>query len=185
MVVDGARNGDLVRAYVEQPLARARRPGNIVVMGDRPSHKVAGVVAAVEQGGATLADLPPYSPDRNPIEQVFAEANGEIRRQKPRTIAGTERLCGEALAWFPARECRNYIRHAGYSPQGSNRNCSRHSVIRGGARPRRNGCGDNSSTRPPFPPPSPHRHLLPRRFAGDESKAAYRPVPSTARSPDP
>jgi len=119
VVVDGAMNGDLFRAYVEQHLAPALRPGDIVVMDNLPSHKVAGVAAAMERSGATLAYLPPYSPDLNPIEQVFAKAKAEIRRQKPRTIAGTEQLCGESLDWFPANECQNYIRHAGYGSQGS------------------------------------------------------------------
>jgi transposase len=119
VVVDGAMNGDLFRAYVEQHLAPALRPGDIVVMDNRPSHKVSGVAAAVERAGATLAYLPPYSPDLNPIAQVFAKAKAEIRRQKPRTVAGAEQLCGESLDWFPASECQNYIRHAGYGPQRS------------------------------------------------------------------
>jgi transposase len=119
VVMDGAMTGDLFRAYVGQHLAPALRPGDVVVMDNLSSHKVVGVAAAIERSGATLAYLPPYSPDRNPIEQVFAKAKAEIRRQKPRTVAGTERLCGESLDWFPARECQNYIRHAGYGPQGS------------------------------------------------------------------
>lgn len=120
VVVNGAMNGDLFRAYVEQHLAPALRPGDIVVMDNVSSHKVAGVAAAIERVGAALAYLPPYSPDRNPIEQVFAKAKAEIRRQKPRTVEeGTERLCGESLDWFPASQCQNYIRHAGYGPQGS------------------------------------------------------------------
>lgn len=119
VVVDGAMNGDLFRGYVERHLAPALRPGDIVVMDNLPSHKVAGVSAAIARVGATLAYLPPYSPDLNPIEQVFAKAKAEIRRQKPRTVPETERLCGEALDWFPARECQNYLRHAGYGTQRS------------------------------------------------------------------
>lgn len=67
-----------------------------------------------------MAYLPAYSPDLNPIEQVFAKAKGEIRKRKPRTVDDTERLCGDALDWFPPDECHHYIRHAGYGPQGSN-----------------------------------------------------------------
>lgn len=119
VVVDGAINGESFRAYVEQHPAPALRPGAVVVMDNLPRHKVAGVAAAVERAGATLVYLPPYSPDLSPIEQVFAKAKGEIRRQKPRTVSDTERLCGEPLDRFTAPECRNYIRHAGYGPQGS------------------------------------------------------------------
>ncbi|QEL20622.1 IS630 family transposase [Limnoglobus roseus] len=119
VVVDGAMNWALFRAYVEQHLAPALRPGDIVVMDNLPSHQVARVAAAIERAGATPAHLPPYSPDLNPIEQVFAKAKAEIRKRKPRTIAGTEHLCGEALDWFPAGECQNDIPHAGYGSQGS------------------------------------------------------------------
>jgi transposase len=119
LVVDGAVNGDLFRGYVDQHLAPALRPGDVVVMDNLPSHKVAGVAAAIERAGATFAYLPPYSPDLNPIEQVFAKAKAEIRRQKPRTVAEAERLCGESLDWFPPDECQRYIRHAGYVSQGS------------------------------------------------------------------
>jgi transposase len=119
LVVDGAMNGELFRAYVRQHLAAVRRPGDLVVMDNLPSHKVSGVAEAIRGAGADLVYLPPYSPDLNPIEQVFGKAKAEIRRRKPRTVAATEQLCGEAVDWFPAGECRRYIRHAGYGSHGS------------------------------------------------------------------
>ena len=119
LVIDGAVNGELFRAYVRQHLAPAPRPGDLVVMDNLPSRKVAGMAEAVRGVGAELVYLPPYSPDLNPVEQVFAKAKAEIRRRKPRTVAATEALCGEAIDWFPSNECRRYIRHAGYGPQGS------------------------------------------------------------------
>jgi transposase len=119
VVVDGAMNGEVFRAYVRQHLAPQLRPGDRVVMDNLPSHKVAGVVEAVRAVGAEVVYLPPYSPDLNPIEQVFAKAKSEIRKRKSRTIAQTEKLCGEALEWFTAHECENYIHHAGYGPQRS------------------------------------------------------------------
>lgn len=119
MVVDGAITGDLFVAYVEQVLVKELRAGDVVVMDNLACHKVAKVAPAIAKAGATVAYLPAYSPDLNPIEQVFAKAKGEIRKRKPRTVADTERLCGDALHWFPPDECRNYIRHAGYGPQGA------------------------------------------------------------------
>ena len=119
VVVDGAVNGELFRGYLEQHLAPALRPGDTGVLDNLPSHKVAGVAAAIERAGATRAYLPPYSPDLNPIEQAFAKAKVEIRRQKPRTVAEAERLCGESLDWFAPAVCQNYIRHAGYGTQRS------------------------------------------------------------------
>ena len=117
LVVDGAMNGELFVAYVRQHLVRTLKPGDIVVMDNLPSHKVAGVAEAIRQVGAELVYLPPYSPDLNPIEQVFAKAKTEIRKRKPRTVADTETLCGDALDWFSTTECQHYIRHAGYGTQ--------------------------------------------------------------------
>ena len=117
-VIDGAVNGDLFRAYVEQQLVKVLKPGDIVVMDNLSSHKVAGIREAIEGVGAELVYLPPYSPDLNPIEQVMSKFKNEIRKRKPRTKPECDALCGESLDWFPSEECRNYIRHAGYGPQG-------------------------------------------------------------------
>ena len=120
LVIDGALTGDLFRAYVEQQLAKALRPGDIVVMDNLACHKVAGVAEAIAAVGVSVLDLPPYSPDLNAIENVFSKVKGEIRKRKPRTQSECDALCGECLDWFPAAECRNYIRHAGYIPQDRN-----------------------------------------------------------------
>jgi transposase len=120
LVVDGAMTGAIFRAWVEQQLAPALRPGDIVVMDNLPAHKVAGVRAALRAVDADLLYLPPYSPDLNPIENVFAKIKGELRKRRPRTKTECDALCGECLDWFAAEECRNYLRHAGYWPQHEN-----------------------------------------------------------------
>ena len=120
LVVDGAMTGDIFRAWVEQQLVQVLRPGDIVVMDNLSSHKVAGVAKAIRAAKAELLFLPPYSPDLNPIEQTFSKFKNEIRKRKPRTKAACDTLCGECLDWFPPEECQNYIRHAGYMPQKSN-----------------------------------------------------------------
>lgn len=117
LVVDGAMTGEIFRAWVEQQLGPALRPGDIVVMDNLPAHKVAGVRAALRAVEADLLYLPPYSPDLNPIENVFAKIKGELRKRQPRTKTECDALCGECLDWFAAPECRNYLRHAGYIPQ--------------------------------------------------------------------
>ena len=72
---------------------------------------------AIRSVGAELVYLPPYSPDKNPIEMVFSKVKNEIRKQSPRTKGECDRLCGESLDWFTEAECQNYIRHAGYARQ--------------------------------------------------------------------
>jgi transposase len=119
LVIDGAINGAIFRAYVEQHLAPQLRTGDIVLMDNLPSHKVKGVAEAIRAVGAELAFLPPYSPDLNPIEMVFAEAKGEIRKRAPRTKPECDSLCGDTLDWFSESECLNYFRHAGYGQKGN------------------------------------------------------------------
>ena len=70
-VFQGAINGTLFLAYVEQVLVPTLRAGDIVIMDNLASHKVAGVRRAIEAVGAILMFLPPYSPDLNPIEQAL------------------------------------------------------------------------------------------------------------------
>jgi transposase len=114
LVVDGAINGELFRGYVEQHLVPTLSPGDVVVMDNLNSHKVAGVQAAIERVGAEVLYLPPYSPDFNPIEQVFAKFKWLIRSAAERTVAGLWKRCGELLERFREDECRNYFRHCGY-----------------------------------------------------------------------
>ena len=85
LVIDGAINGELFLAYVEQMLAPTLSPGEIVVLDNLSSHKVKGVREAVEARGATTLYLPPYSPDLNPIEQAFAKLKRLLRSAAART----------------------------------------------------------------------------------------------------
>jgi transposase len=114
LVIDGAMNGAVFRAYVEQVLAPTLAPGDIVVMDNLGSHKVAGVRAAIEARGATLLYLPPYSPDLNPIEQVFAKLKALLRKAAARSVAALWRTIGDLIARFAPDECANYIASTGY-----------------------------------------------------------------------
>jgi transposase len=116
-VIDGAINGPMFLAYVEQQLVPTLRVGDIVVLDNLSSHKVAGVRQAIEAAGATVVYLPPYSPDFNPIEQVFAKLKWLIRSAKERTVDGLWTLLGTLIDRFPPNECRNYFRHCGYATQ--------------------------------------------------------------------
>ena len=117
LVIDGALEGPIFRAYVQQHLAPQLNSGDLVLMDNLPSHKVAGIAEAIRAADAELIFLPPYSPDLNPIEMVFAKVKNEIRKRAPRTKPHCDDLCGESLDWFTHTECLNYIRHAGYGQQ--------------------------------------------------------------------
>jgi transposase len=116
-VLDGPINRDAFEVYVEKVLVPELRLGDVVVMDNLSSHKVGRVGKAIRAAGADVLYLPPYSPDRNPIENVFSKTKQEIRKRQPRTKAECDALCGESLDWFSTAECRNYFRHAGYIPQ--------------------------------------------------------------------
>jgi transposase len=114
LVVDGAINGEVFLAYVEQHLAPTLQPGDVVIMDNLSSHKRSGVREAIEAAGATLRFLPPYSPDFNPIEQAFAKFKWLLKSVAERTVEALWQTCGRLVERFTETECRNYIRHSGY-----------------------------------------------------------------------
>jgi transposase len=116
MVIDGAINGDLFCAYVEQILVRELREGDIVVLDNLSSHKRQEARAAIEAVGARIVFLPPYSPDFNPIENVFAKLKRLVRTAKKRTLDELWSFLGKAIDAFAPSECLNYLRHCGYVP---------------------------------------------------------------------
>jgi transposase len=116
MVIDGAVNGDLFVAYVEQVLAPALRPGDVVVMDNLSCHKRAGVRKAIEAAGCGLLYLPPYSPDFSPIEKAFSKLKALLRKAARRTVEGLWPYLGEVLDAFAPQECRNYFHSCGYPP---------------------------------------------------------------------
>lgn len=113
-MLDGAIDGASFRAWVEQMLAPSLSQDDIVVMDNLSSHKVAGVRAAIEAAGAELRYLPPYSPDLNPIEQVFAKLKAQLRRAEQRSREAVWDTVGALLETFRPDECDRYIRHCGY-----------------------------------------------------------------------
>jgi transposase len=114
MVLDGAMNGAAFKAYTEQLLAPSLEPGDIVVMDNLSSHKVAGVREAITAVDAYLLYLPPYSPDLNPIEQVFAKLKALLRKASARTVDDLWQTIAIIIEDFPPEECANYFRNSGY-----------------------------------------------------------------------
>jgi transposase len=114
-VFDGPINGECFRAYVEQQLVAALKPGDIVIMDNLGSHKSAAVRRIIRAAGARLWYLPPYSPDLNPIEQAFAKIKHWMRMAQKRTPEDAWRHIGDLVASIQPSECNNYIVNAGYA----------------------------------------------------------------------
>ena len=115
LVLDGAINGEYFLAYVKQALVPTLRPGDVVILDNLSSHKVAGVREAIEAVSAEIWYLPPYSPDFNPIENLFSKLKALLRKAAERTQDGLWNKIGELVAVFTPEECQNYFRHCGYS----------------------------------------------------------------------
>jgi len=114
VVLDGAMTGDAFRIYVEQVLAPELEPGEAVVMDNLSAHKVASVREAIRAAGASVLYLPSYSPDFNPIEQLFAKFKALLRKAAARTQNALWETIGTLLDAFPPAECHNYIANSGY-----------------------------------------------------------------------
>jgi transposase len=114
-VIDGPINGASFLAYIEQVLVPTLKPGDIVVMDNLGSHKGHAVRRAIRAAGAKLFFLPPYSPDLNPIEQVFAKLKTLLRKAAERTVETTWKRIGSLLELFAPQECANYFKNAGYA----------------------------------------------------------------------
>lgn len=113
-VIDGPINANLFTVYVEKVLVPTLAQGDVVILDNLGSHKGEAVRKAVRGAGAHLLFLPPYSPDLNPIEQVFSKLKHLMREAQQRTIETTWRKAGELLDRFSPSECANYFKNSGY-----------------------------------------------------------------------
>ena len=103
-VIDGAINGDLFLAYVEQVLVPTLRQGDVVIMDNLRAHKIAGVREAIEAAGAQLLFIPPYSPDLNPIELAFSKLKSLLRAKAIRTVDALWKALGNLCDSFSPTE---------------------------------------------------------------------------------
>ena len=114
-VLDGPINGEAFTAYVETQLVKTLKPGDIVVIDNLGSHKSQTVRQLVRAAGAHLFFLPPYSPDLNPIEQVFAKTKHLMRKAMARTLEAALQNLAKALETVTPKECGNYLKNSGYA----------------------------------------------------------------------
>jgi transposase len=114
-VLDGPMDRAVFTEYVRQVLVPELRTGDMVILDNLPGHKGEEAAELVEACGAKLMFLPPYSPDLNPIEMLFAKLKTLLRKAERRTRDTLWATIGALLSQFPASECAKYIRHAGYA----------------------------------------------------------------------
>ena len=113
-LLEGPIDGESFRTYVEKVLLPTLREGDIVIMDNLGSHKGKAVRALIRSAGAKLFFLPKYSPDLNPIEQVFAKLKHLLRNAAARTVEAICIAVGQLLGTFSAEECANYFSNSGY-----------------------------------------------------------------------
>ena len=114
MVIEGATDTPVFRAYVDHVLIPSLRPGDLVVMDNLAPHRRPEVLGALERLGVTVWHLPPYSPDFNPIEQMWSKIKAYLRRAKARTQATLLRAIARALRTVTASDAAGWFQHCGY-----------------------------------------------------------------------
>lgn len=112
--IDRPMNGETFKVYLQTQLAPTLQPGDVVICDNLSSHKVKGVREIIENAGATLLYLPPYSPDFNPIEQVYAKLKTLLRKAMARSFDALWKTIGHLLNLFPPKQCQNFFSNAGY-----------------------------------------------------------------------
>lgn len=117
LTVNGAVNGDVFAAYLDQVLGPTLQPGDVVVLDNLPVHKVAGLAEIAASYGARLLYLPPYSPDYNPIELAFSKLKTWLRTAQARTREWLEEAISAAAEWVSGQDAKNWFDHCGYHIQ--------------------------------------------------------------------
>jgi len=115
MTVDGATTQEVFREYLRQVLCPTLRPGDIVIADNLSAHKDESGVVLIESCGATLRFLPPYSPDFNPIENMWSQTKQFLRSAKARTRVELDSAIARALKTVTAADAHNYFFSRGYT----------------------------------------------------------------------
>lgn len=115
MTVDAATNGDVFLAYVQQQLIPNLKPGDIVVMDNLGVHKGPAALAAIRNAGADFLFLPPYSPEYNPIEKVWAKLKERLRRASTTCRDRFDQAVAQAMDAISSSDIRAWTRFAGYT----------------------------------------------------------------------
>jgi transposase len=112
----GPINGEVFLAWVRQSLVPTLKPGKVVIMDNLGSHRGKAVRRAIRDAGAKLLFLPKYSPDLNPIEQVFSKLKHLLRKTQAPSYDAVLAAIGETIGTFTAQQCSYYLQNCGYRP---------------------------------------------------------------------
>jgi transposase len=115
MVVDGATNKEVFRAYVQHILLPTLKPGDVVVLDNLSAHKNQEVADLIESVGAELWFLPPYSPDLNPVEKMWSKVKAILRTLKARTEESLINAIAKALEAVTASDAKGWFESCGYT----------------------------------------------------------------------
>ena len=114
-LIEGAANGEVFAAYVDQVLCPELNPGDVVILDNLCIHKTDPVTKLIEARGASVRFLPPYSPDLNPIEMAFAKLKSHLREAAARTLGDLQLALAESLTRFEPAHCQGFFKHAQYA----------------------------------------------------------------------
>jgi transposase len=114
MTIEGATDTEVFRAYVKEVLCPTLRPGDLVVMDNLAGHKSQPTLDLIRQRGAEVLFLPAYSPDLNPIEQMWSKVKNTLRGMEARTPESLLAAIGQALAGITPQDALNWFAHCGY-----------------------------------------------------------------------
>jgi transposase len=112
---EGAMDGEMFLAWVRKGLAPTLERGDVVILDNLATHKVAGVREAIEAAGARLEYLPPYSPDLNPIENMWSKVKQCLKSRGPRNLRQLFKAAGEGFAAVTPEDCQGFFLNAGYA----------------------------------------------------------------------
>jgi transposase len=112
---DGPMDGELFLAWVKQGLVPGLQRDDVILLDNLATHKVAGVREAIEAVGARLEYLPPYSPDLNPIENMWSKVKQGLKSRRPRTARQLFNAAKAAFATVTPEDCQGFFLHAGYA----------------------------------------------------------------------
>lgn len=115
MLIDGAMNGEKFKDYIQNHLVPHLRKGDIVVMDNLACHKVSGIREAIEGAEAHVAYLPPYSPDLNPIEEMWSKIKAHLRKVKARSQDNLLPAISAAFKLVSTNDIAGWLEHAGYT----------------------------------------------------------------------